>query len=59
AYLCNPDADSIAAALAVVLHDGELRQRLHESGPVRAAEFTWNRTAALTAASYRKAVEDA
>jgi glycosyltransferase involved in cell wall biosynthesis len=58
AYLCETDADSIASALTTVLHDGELRQRLHEAGPVRAAQFTWRRTAELTAESYRRAASD-
>lgn len=56
ALLCNSDSDAIAAALETLLHDGELRQRLHEAGPIRAAAFTWQRTAALTADSYRKAL---
>jgi glycosyltransferase involved in cell wall biosynthesis len=58
AYLCDPDIAGIAAALATVLHDGELRQELHMAGPERAKQFTWQRTAALTAASYRKALDD-
>jgi glycosyltransferase involved in cell wall biosynthesis len=58
AYLCEPDADSIAVALTTVLHDGELRQRLHEAGPNRAKAFTWQRTAALTVGSYRRAIDD-
>lgn len=59
ALLCEPDDDAIATALSDVLHDGELRLRLHEAGPPRAAEFTWQRTAELTAASYRKAAAGA
>jgi glycosyltransferase involved in cell wall biosynthesis len=58
ALLCEPDADSIAAALGTVLHDSELRHRLHLAGPERARHFTWQRTAELTAASYRKALDD-
>ena len=56
AFLCEPTAASLAEALGTVLHDGELQQALHEAGPNRAAEFTWQRTAELTAASYRKAL---
>jgi glycosyltransferase involved in cell wall biosynthesis len=59
ALLCEPDEEAIAGALSVLLHDGELRHRLHEAGPTRAAGFTWQRTAELTAAAYRKAVAGA
>lgn len=59
AYLCDPDADSLATALVTVLHDGELRCQLHEAGPPRARAFTWRRTAELTANSYRKALDHA
>lgn len=58
AVLCEPNTDAIAEALLAVLHDGELRQQLHEAGPRRARVFTWQRTAKLTAAAYRKAVDD-
>jgi glycosyltransferase involved in cell wall biosynthesis len=57
AYLCEPDIDSLASALVTVLHDGELRQELHEAGPERASQFTWQRTAEATADSYRKALD--
>ncbi len=53
----TPDAESIAVALDTLLHDAELRHRLREAGPLRAASFTWQRTAELTAASYRKAFD--
>ncbi len=59
ALLCDPDEEGIAGALSTLLHDGELRQRLREAGPFRAAGFTWQRTAELTAESYRKALSDA
>jgi len=59
AMYCEPDSESIAAALATLLHDAQLRHTLHEAGPLRAAAFTWQRTAALTAASYRKAIDRA
>lgn len=58
AYLCEPNERSIGTALVTVLHDGELRHRLHLAGPRRASEFTWQRTAELTVASYRKALDD-
>lgn len=56
ALLCEPDPEAIASALGTLLHDGELRQRLHEAGPLRATSFTWRRTAERTAESYRKAL---
>lgn len=59
AMYCEPDTPSIAAALETLLHDAELRHTLHEAGPPRAAAFTWQRTAALTVASYRKAIDRA
>lgn len=58
AYRCEPDGGSIAEALVTVLHDGELRQRLHLAGPERAKQFTWQRTAELTAVTYRRALDD-
>lgn len=58
AYLCEPDAESIAQALATVLHDGGLHHDLRLAGPERARQFTWQRTAELTASSYRKALDD-
>ena len=55
---CDPDAEAIATALVTVLHDGELRHQMHMAGPERARQFTWQQTAELTAASYRKALDD-
>ena len=46
------DVDAIAAALGRVLRDPELAQRLGEAGRARAATYTWERTAALTAEAY-------
>lgn len=57
AWFCEPDVESLADALRTVLHDGELRQRLHLAGPERARTFSWDRTATLTVASYRKAID--
>ena len=57
ALLVAPDdLDALAAALARIASDGELRQRLRAAGPARAARFTWRRTAELTLASYRRAL---
>lgn len=57
ALFCEPDPPAIAEALLPLLHDGELRQRLRERGPSRAARFTWERTATATVDSYRKALD--
>jgi alpha-1,3-rhamnosyl/mannosyltransferase len=49
-------ADAFADALGRVLGDDGLRDRLATAGRARAAEFTWVRTAAATAAVYREAL---
>ena len=46
------DVDAIAGALDRVLRDPELAHRLGEAGRARAATYTWERTAALTAEAY-------
>jgi glycosyltransferase involved in cell wall biosynthesis len=46
-------ADELAQALAQVLSDDALRDRLTTAGRARAAEFTWARTARATADVYR------
>lgn len=49
AMLVDPrDVESIAAGLMRVLTDTELRARLAEAGPRRAAGFTWDAAAATT-----------
>ena len=45
--------DELADALGRVLHDDPLRMRLIAAGSARAAELSWSRTAARTAAVYR------
>lgn len=56
AVLVDPhDVDSIAAGLARALDDSALAAQLREAGPRRAAEFSWERTAAATVAAYREA----
>ena len=56
AVLVDPrDVDAIAGALARVLDDEDLAARLRAAGPVRAAEFSWERTARGTIAAYRAA----
>lgn len=58
ALLCDPDDEhSIGSALAKVLRDPELAADLRRLGRQRAAEFTWERTANLTAQAYREACE--
>ncbi|MFN8481478.1 MAG: glycosyltransferase family 1 protein [Anaerolineae bacterium] len=47
------DISAIADALGRVLSDRALRDDLRQRGIARAAQFTWQRTAALTASVYR------
>jgi glycosyltransferase involved in cell wall biosynthesis len=57
ALLFDPeDEASIAAAIDRLLTDRELAARLSAAGPEQAARFTWDRTAELTVASYRRAL---
>jgi glycosyltransferase involved in cell wall biosynthesis len=51
------DAAAIAAALESVLDDDDLAARLSAAGRARAAEFTWERTAAATAEAYADAAQ--
>jgi glycosyltransferase involved in cell wall biosynthesis len=46
-------ADALRDGLAAVLGDSALATRLRAAGPVRAAEFTWRRTAEMTADVYQ------
>ncbi len=48
------DPDAIAAALARVLDDAGLAQRLRSAGRARAAASTWRATAEATVAAYRE-----
>lgn len=57
ALLFDPmSVDAIAAAIAHLLADEALRARLIAKGYDQAARFTWDRTAAETAASYERAL---
>jgi alpha-1,3-rhamnosyl/mannosyltransferase len=57
ALLVDPgDQSSVTAALARLLSDDALREQLVSRGRARAATFTWERTAAATLASYRRAI---
>ena len=49
------DESAIAAAMERLVEDQELRRRLAESGPERAAEFSWNTAAHATLAALRDA----
>jgi glycosyltransferase involved in cell wall biosynthesis len=48
------DPDAIAGALATVLDDDDLAERLRRAGRKRAAETTWATTAELTIAAYEE-----
>jgi glycosyltransferase involved in cell wall biosynthesis len=50
------DPDAMAAALAAVLDDDDLRRRLIVEGRMRAATFTWERCADGLVELYRRAV---
>jgi len=57
ALLFDPhDHAAIAADLRRLLTDADLRSRLAQAGRERAAEFTWERTAQATLASYERAI---
>lgn len=51
------DVDDIARAVRIVWTDDAERARLSEAGPRRAAEFSWERTARLFCAHYRRLLE--
>jgi alpha-1,3-rhamnosyl/mannosyltransferase len=57
AYYVAPDRpDELAAAILRVSGDAVFAQDLRARGPVRAAGFTWERTAARTLAAIEKMV---
>jgi glycosyltransferase involved in cell wall biosynthesis len=57
ALLFDPeDVDAIRAAIEQLVSDEAERRRLAVAGRERAAAFTWERTAELTAAVYRRAL---
>lgn len=49
------DCSAIAAAMARLADDGDLRRRLADAGPRRAAAFSWRTAAAQTLAALREA----
>jgi glycosyltransferase involved in cell wall biosynthesis len=52
----EPDPDSIARALTLLLDDEGRRRQLAEAGAARAHEFTWSASAEAHLASYARAV---
>jgi glycosyltransferase involved in cell wall biosynthesis len=56
ALLAEPTPPALAEALAQLIADGALRERLRAAGLARAAQFSWERTARETLAVYRAAV---
>jgi glycosyltransferase involved in cell wall biosynthesis len=59
ALLFDPrEEQAIAGALARLLQDGALAERLRIAGRERAREFTWERTARATIDSYLRALMD-
>jgi glycosyltransferase involved in cell wall biosynthesis len=58
ALLFDPeDVPGIASAIERLIADPELADRLVSAGRARAAEFSWERTARQTLASYRRALQ--
>lgn len=56
ARLVDPDQpEALASAIEAVLADGQVRDELRARGLARAGEFTWERSARLTAAVYARA----
>ncbi len=58
ALLVDPEnPEEIAAGLARLAFDGDLRNKLSAGGRVRARELSWSRTAELTVAVYRELLD--
>ena len=55
-YFDPASTDSMASAIERVLDDSALRDRLRRLGGQRLANFSWDRTAQLTADAYRRVV---
>jgi len=59
AIIVDPlDVDALAGAIAKVLDDPDLAERLKAAGPRRAARFTWGETAARTLEVYRNVLRE-
>lgn len=52
------DVDAIAGAIARLVDDGALRDRLAAEGPRQAARFSWKETAIATMRAYRRVLGD-
>lgn len=60
AAIVDPESvEQIAGAIERLLRDEAERERLRAAGRERAARFTWERTAELTVAAYRRALDPA
>lgn len=58
AFLVNPDdQEVIAEAMANVLCDNDLREKMSEASLARAAEFSWQKTALGTLEVFKKAAQ--
>jgi glycosyltransferase involved in cell wall biosynthesis len=55
-YFEPEDVEAIAVSVRRILEDDELAERLRAAGLKRAQRFSWDRSARLTLASYRKAL---
>ena len=55
-YADGPEPEALAAAIVRVLDDDSFAEALREAGRSRAAQFSWQRSAAEYAAIYRKLV---
>jgi glycosyltransferase involved in cell wall biosynthesis len=55
--LVEPEIEAVAIAISRLLNDRDLGDALARRGLARAAGFTWSRTADLTIAAYREAVD--
>ncbi|HEY5187207.1 MAG TPA: glycosyltransferase family 1 protein [Actinomycetes bacterium] len=53
-YFAVGDADALVVTLERVLGDDALRRSLREAGLLRVRDFTWSRTARITAELYRE-----
>jgi glycosyltransferase involved in cell wall biosynthesis len=53
-YFDPYDTSDIAAVIARLLDDDDLRAKLRAAGPLRAAEFSWARSAELTVGAYEQ-----
>jgi glycosyltransferase involved in cell wall biosynthesis len=56
--LCEPEPDSMANAMAQILEDDLLRERLAAAGAARAKTLTWRAAAEQHLAVYRKCLDN-